>query len=274
MPKVRVNGVDLSYEVRGSGPPVVLVAGTGYPGASWPARFLDALSRAHRVLTFDHRGTGASQDSDGPYSTRMLAEDALGLVDRVFGTSADVVGHSMGGRVAQWMALDAPASVRSLVLAATGAGPLPGTSRHETGLPPATVERMVEAGYERFIRDSQRNHFFTDSFAGQRPEEVDRLFSSWWSHRPSLRCYLKHVLARQQHDTVARLTDIRQPALVLVGEADTALMGTYSHLEQSHYLATALPRATLKVLPGLKHGLFWEAPRESARAVMSWLEHR
>jgi pimeloyl-ACP methyl ester carboxylesterase len=269
---MRVEGVELSYAVQGSGPPVALVAGTGYPGASWPARFLEPLRRAHSVLTFDQRGIGASESGDGPYSTRMLAADALALVERVFGEPVAVVGHSMGGRIAQWMALDAPAAVRSLVLAASGPGPLPGTSGQETGLPLPTVTRMIEVGYERFMRESQRKHFFTDRFAEQRPEEVDWLFSTWWSHRPSLRAYLNHVLARQQHDTVARLADIDCPALILVGEADTALMGTRSHMEQSRYLASALPRAVLEVMPGLKHGLFWEAPRDTASRVLAWLD--
>lgn len=268
MSTVRLNGVDL----RGNGPPVVPLAGTGYPGASWPAGFLHRPSREHAVLTFDHRGVGASQDSDGPYSTRMLAADAPPLVGRIFGAPADVVGHSMGGRVAHWMALDAPAAVRSLILAATGPGPLPETSGQQTGLPLRTVARMVEMGYEQFIRVSQQKNFFTDSFAERCPEEVDWLYSTWQSHHPSRHYYLKHVLTRQQHDTAARLSEISQPALVL-GGADTALMGTRSHMEQSHYPASGLPQAVLKVLPGLKHGLFWEAPDESADAVVSWVDH-
>ena len=274
MPKLNVNGIGIGYEIRGSGPPIVLVAGTGYPGASWPASFLDSVSRDHSVLTFDHRGIGDSDDNDGPYSTRMLAADALALVDRVFGEPVDVVGHSMGGRIAQWMALDSPSKVRSLVLAATGPGPLPGTSGQETGLPINTVARMVEVGYEEFMRESQRKHFFTDMFAERRPELVEWLFSAWQRNRPSLRCYLKHVLARQQHDTVGRLSNINQPTLVLVGGADTALMGTRSHLEQAHYLATALPHAELQILPGLKHGLFWEAPEDSATSVLSWIDNK
>lgn len=269
---IRVEGVELAYTVRGTGPPVALLAGTGYPGASWPPRFLEPLSRAHSVLTFDHRGIGASGGGDGPFSTRMLAADALALVGQVFGEPVIVVGHSMGGRIAQWMALDAPAAVRSLVLAATGPGPLPGTTGQETGLPLAIVARMIEVGYERFMRESQRKSFFTDRFAEHRPEEVEWLFSTWRSHRPSLRAYLNHVLARQQHDTVARLADIDCPALILVGGADTALMGTRSHLEQSHYLSSTLPRAELEVLPGLKHGLFWEAPLDTASRILSWLD--
>jgi pimeloyl-ACP methyl ester carboxylesterase len=86
-----------------------------------------------------------------------------------------------------------------------------------------------------------------------------------------VRDYFQHVAARQQHNTVDRLAEIRQPALVLVGDRDTHRRGTGSHLEQSEYLAERLPDAELVVLPGVTHGYFWQAPEESARVVVEWL---
>src|SRR5438270_233246 len=80
------------------------------------------LAARHRVIAFDQRGTGATPPSAGKYSTRLFAADALGLLDALDVEPAHVVGHSMGGRVAQWMALERPDRVRSLVLAATGPG--------------------------------------------------------------------------------------------------------------------------------------------------------
>jgi pimeloyl-ACP methyl ester carboxylesterase len=268
---VRVGGLDMAYGIQGEGPPLLMVAGTGYPGGTWYPQLLDLLSERHTVITYDHRGTGGTTGEAGEFSTRTLARDALGLLAALDVAPAHVLGHSMGGRVAQWMALDEPGRVRSLVLAASGPGARPGDLGHTRGVPVAAATGMVEEGYEAYVRRVQRETFFTEGFGDAHPDVVEWLAGAFWAGRPSVRDYFQHVAARQQHDTVDRLVDIRQPALVVVGERDTHRRGTGSHLEQSQYLATQLPDAHLVVLPGVKHGYFWEAPEESARVVLEWL---
>jgi pimeloyl-ACP methyl ester carboxylesterase len=274
MKTVRVDDLDMACEVQGAGPALLLVAGTGYPGGTWHPALLDLLSQRHTVITYDHRGTGRTRGTAGEFSTRTLAHDALGLLAALDVPTAHVLGHSMGGRVAQWMALDDPARVRSLVLAASGAGARPGSEGHTLGVPVAAAAGMTELGYETYVRRVQRETFFTEEFAAEQPEMVEWLARAFWGGRPSLRDYFQHVAARQQHNTVDHLAEIRQPALVLVGERDTHRRGTGSHLEQSEYLAKELPNADLVVLPGVKHGYFWEASEESARVVLEWLAGR
>lgn len=274
MSTVRVDGLEVAYRMQGEGPALLMVAGTGYPGGTWYPQLLDLLSERHTVITYDHRGTGGTTGEAGDFSTRTLARDALGLLAALDVTTAHVLGHSMGGRVAQWMAIDEPQRVRTLVLAASGAGARPGDAGHTLGVPVATATGMVEEGYEAFVRRVQRETFFTEEFGAAHPEVVEWLARAFWAGHPSVRDYFQHVAARQQHDTVDRLTDIRQPALVLVGDRDTHRRGTGSHLEQSEHLAKELPSADLVVLPGVKHGYFWETPEESARVVLEWLAER
>ena len=271
MSTVSIGELEIAYRLRGAGPVLLMVAGTGYPGGTWGPDVLDRLAAHHTVITFDHRGTGATRGTAGQFSTRALAADALGLLAALDVPAAHVLGHSMGGRVAQWMALDEPERVRSLVLAASGAGAGPGDTGHTHGVPVAAAAGMVEEGYEAYVRRVQRETFFTEEFAASHPEAVERLARAFEAGRPSVRDYFQHVAARQQHDTVERLADIPQPTLVLVGDRDTHRRGTGSHLEQSEYLARELPDAELIVLPGVKHGYFWEAPEESARVVLEWL---
>src|SRR5581483_8054547 len=181
---LEANGHRIAYELRGTGVPV---AGTGYPGATWPPEFVAPLAEHHAVLTFDHRGTGATPPSPERYSTRLFAADALALMDGLGLERAHVLGHSMGGRVAQWMALDRPDRVRSLVLAATG----PGQFRDDR---PVTRGIPVHA-------------------AKAHPDRVRWLHETFWAHRPDLENYLRHVVARQEHQTAERIGEIRLPTL-------------------------------------------------------------
>lgn len=272
MSRVRVGELDIAYRVTGAGPALLLVAGTGYNGGTWWPGMVNDLAREYTVITYDHRGTGRTTGVAGAFSTRTLAGDALGLLGALGISTAHVLGHSMGGRVAQWMALDGGARVGGLILAASGPGPLPGSEdRHVRGIPPKAAAAMVELGYDGYVRRLQRDTFFTESYALAHPEPVEWLFDAFWEGRPALVDYFQHVAARQQHDTVELLRLVAQPTLVLVGDQDAHAGGTGSHLEQSLHLARALPSATLSVLPGVKHGYFWEAPVESVGRIKRWL---
>jgi pimeloyl-ACP methyl ester carboxylesterase len=272
MSTVDVGGVPFACQVHGEGPPLLLVAGTGYPGATWRLpHFLDALSRHHLVITYDHRGTGRTPGSDDPYHTRGFAADAAAILRALDVGPAHVVGHSMGGRVAQWLALDTPDLVRSLVLAASGPGGA-GNPGQPRGLPLPAVTAMVEHGYRGYMEQHIRSTFFTESFAVRSPERVAWLVEAFWHRRPDVRNYLKHIEARQNHDTSDRLRDISVPTLVLVGDADVRRGPTGSHFDQSLHLSRHIRGAALEVLPDLSHGIFWQAPDDVVAAVTRWTE--
>lgn len=261
----------LARSVAGHGPPLLLVAGTGFPGATWGPETVAPLARDLTVVTFDHRGTGATPGTPGPYATRTFAADAAALLRELRVGPAHVLGHSMGGRVAQWMALDHPDTVASLILAASGPGPFRADQPHVRAVPPYTRERIARIGYHGYIEANVRETFFTPEFAAARPERVAWLISAFWQRRPTLGDYLKHVAARQRHRTTHLLERIRVPTLVLVGDRDTHVGGTGSHWEQSQFLAARLPCAELAVIPGASHGLFWEKPEQAVAAIRGWV---
>jgi pimeloyl-ACP methyl ester carboxylesterase len=265
--------VPVQHWVTGDGPPVLLVCGTGFPGATWHYReLLDPLRERFTVITFDHRGTGASPATPGHYSTRLFAADAVALLRELDLGPAHVVGHSMGGRVAQWMALDAPNLITSMVLAATGPGQFRDDQEVTRGIPINACMGLVEHGYEGHLRRHIRSTFFTPEFASARPEAVDWLADAFWQHRPSLEEYLKHVIARQTHQTTHLLPRIQVPCLVLVGDRDTHRGGTGSHLDQSRYLAAHLPDVRFHVIQGASHGYFWQAPEITLREITQWVD--
>lgn len=268
---VEVDGHPIAYEVRGSGVPLVLIAGTGYPGATWPPELLGRLAASHTVLTFDHRGTGATRPSPGPYTTGLFARDALGILDGLALAPAHVLGHSMGGRVAQWMALERPERIRSLILAATGPGEFDPRKPVTRGIPVHAAKAMIELGYEAYMRDHIAATFFTPEFRREHPERVRWLHEAYWAHRPDLENYLKHVVARQTHQTAERLGEIAVPTLVVIGDRDTAAMGTGVHTEQSDFLMKHLPNATLRVVEGAAHGFFWSHPERTTEILLEWM---
>lgn len=271
MPIIDLDGLPMAYRVQGtSGTPLVLVAGTGYPGATWSPDLVDRLTPHHLVLTFDHRGTGDTPSTPERYATRGFAEDAVRLLDALELPAAHVVGHSMGGRVAQWMALDHPDRVRSLVLAATGPGEWRADRPVTRGIPLHTARDMIELGYEGYMRRHIAATFFTPEAVQAMPDRVDWLVRAFWDHRPSLEDYLRHVVARQEHQTADRLAEIELPALILIGERDTHQGGTGVHWEQSEALLQRLPNAERRVIPNVSHGYFWQAPELSAEIVLDW----
>src|SRR5262245_22618692 len=113
MPKVPANGIDVYYEAHGAGDPLLLVAGFGCDHTIWSG-LVPALAARHRVILFDNRGTG--QTSGAVTGVRQMADDAAGLLDALGPGPAHVAGHSMGGMIAQELALAHPGRVRSLAL--------------------------------------------------------------------------------------------------------------------------------------------------------------
>jgi pimeloyl-ACP methyl ester carboxylesterase len=264
--------VQLAHRVTGKGPPLLLIAGTGYAGDTWRLPELMAALEAERaVITFDHRGTGATPGTAGDYSTRLFAADAAALIERLGLGPVDAIGHSMGGRVLQWLLLDRPELVRRAVLAASGPGQFDPARPVTRGIPLKPALLIAENGFEAYIRFQIASTFFTPEFRAARPDRVEWLVDAYLATRPSLEDYFKHVIARQWHDTTTRLGDIRHECLVLVGERDTHQGGTGSHWEQSQYLAAHLARATFQSIPDCAHGYFWQNPGLSARVVLEYL---
>jgi pimeloyl-ACP methyl ester carboxylesterase len=126
---VASDGAELAWAEEGQGEPLLLVAGQATGMSGWDP-VVPGLARSFRIIRFDHRGIGASTEGRAEnYSTRAFAADAVAVLDAAGVAKAHVYGHSMGGRVAQWMAVDFPARVASLVLAATSAGESWGAGR-------------------------------------------------------------------------------------------------------------------------------------------------
>ena len=271
--KVRVDDVNLYYEIYGQGDPLVLIAGTGISCAPWRVFQVPEFSRHYQVVIYDHRGLGRSDKPDMPYSTRLFAKDCASLMDALAIPKAHIMGHSMGGRVAQWLALGHPEKVRSLVLSGSGSGKYrDDIEDYPRGVPIESCVELIEKGYEKYQHDHWGPGFmFTDEFVRERPEVVKKFQDLIVEEVPPLKCYLRHVIARQCHETTELIDTITAPTLVIVGSKDTREGGTGNHVASSKVLAERIPGAELVIVDGGKHGYLREMPEKGHPPILDFL---
>jgi pimeloyl-ACP methyl ester carboxylesterase len=249
MPKVTVNGIALNYVETGSGDPLVLIMGFGGDHLAWAFQ-TPAFAERFRVIAFDNRGAGQSDVPDVPYTTRMMADDTVGLLDALGIDRAHVLGVSMGGMIAQEVALNHPERVRSLQLHCTLARP----DRYLTALMESwrTVRTRVSA--EEWLRFVAPWLFAPGTYA-ERPEFVETVIQTGLANpNPfTLTGFLRQGDAVRSHDTLDRLGKVRHPTLVSVAADDILVPPRFARA-----LAAAVPGAELRVLDGAGHCYFWE----------------
>ncbi|MFI5268565.1 MAG: alpha/beta fold hydrolase [Chloroflexota bacterium] len=264
-------GIDLYYESHGEGEPLVLIPSTGYAGNVFDMHLAPELSKSLRLITFDPRGCGRSSQPDSVYTIDQMACDVYELLGHLKIETAHVLGHSIGGRVALSLALNFPGRVKSLILAASGSGTAAWAGDGcVPGVPARWVEPLGRMGFEAYVRYDvcETETYFTDEFRGQHPDQVQAMYDVAWSQHAKWPAYIRICMARHTWDCTHRLSEIKQPALVVIGDHDT---GGGNHMHQAHILADRIPNAELKLLPGQSHGFFWQAPRETNAWILDWV---
>ena len=259
--RVSAGDVELWVERRGRGPDVLLIAGLGDPAEAWQAQF-DGLADRYRVTAFDNRGAGRTPLPDGPLTPATMADDAAALVRALEVPSAHVAGFSMGGAIAQELALRHPELVRSLVLVSTYAR-ADALFRAQLAfwrwLPEVAPDER--AFYEAFFTWVYTPRAHAD---GSVSRIVDEALA--FPHQQSIEAFQAHVDACLAHDTVDRLSHIAAPTLVLSSELDVLLPPRVGR-----FVAAGIPGARFDVMPGEAHQPFQEVPDEfNARVDGFW----
>ena len=266
MAYLKLPDAEIYYEVHGDGPPFLFCSVTGLDHQAWKFHQIPEFSRDHRVIVFDYRGTGKSSKTVQEYSIRMFANDAAALLDHLGVEQAIVCGHSMGGVVAQFLAIEYPPKVRKLILASSGAAH-PGAQ----GIPLAMCRDMVRQGFENYIREHTIETGWTKEFVATQPELIENFLRVRMSGIAPLENYLHFVLARQGHDHTARLKEIDAPTLVLVGDDENHGAGDRTHWAAAHHLAQEIPNAKLVVLKGEGHHYLATNPAAAHEAIRRFI---
>jgi len=263
MERTPVNGVELAYELRGTGAPLVMIHGA--QGDQTMFTDLAAAFSSHfRVLTFDQRGSGLSDKPHSPYSIELLADDTAAQMDAVGFPSAHIIGVSMGGTIAQELALRHPHKIRSLILGCTTPGGTKAIRIGGSGFAAAYSTQPLSAEERgRALAEAA----FTRGYIEQHPELLPAMIEAR-RRRPldsvALEQRMKAVLA---HDAYDRLPQITCPTLVITGKDDALVPWQNSQL-----LAERIPGAQLVLLQPAGHCFWLEQPEQSRQAMARFLD--
>ena len=259
MTVIGVGDIELDYERTGAGPPLLLIMGMSGTALHWGEPFLEPLRRDFDVIAYDHRGVGASSQLDGPVTIRQMAEDAASLLAALEIDSAHVVGISMGGMIAQELALAHPERVRTLALGCTYCG-----GEGSTLTSPEVLQRLTEALMSGDRERALRVGFEANVSAAMAADE--RAYESFLEIANVRAVAVPVVMAQMQacvaHDTRERLPQLSMPTLVLHGTEDQLLP-----VDNGRLIASLIPGSRLEIFDGVGHLFFWEQPQRSAELV-------
>jgi 3-oxoadipate enol-lactonase len=256
-----VNGQRLYYEVHGDGEPLLCVGGLACDTLVWIPQ-IQALGEAHRTVIFDNRDVGRSSIATAEYEIADMARDTLGLADQLGLDTFHLLGVSMGGAIAQEIALGAPERVRTLTLAVTW---------HDSS---AYTRRMAEVWGARVRQISHEQHVdelmlmnHSEAFYGS-PEMVEFVRTAMLNnpHPQPPEAFARQLAACSRHDTRDRLGSLTMPTQVIGGEYDILVP-----VWKSRAIADAIPGSTLTVLPQAPHGLTLERAKDFNAAVLEFI---
>ena len=260
MAMIRAGAAELYCERRGAGEPLLMIQGLGANGLHWGEPFLAELERDFELVVFDNRGVGRSAPLAGAdVTTASLAADTLALLDAIDLRRVHVLGISMGGMVAQELALAAPERVRTLTLGCTSCG---GTQSRQTDQ--EVIRELTAAVLSRDMDRMLRTAFelvVSPAFAGDPAHYADFVVAAR-HHPPDIPLLMAQQAAAVAHDSYARLRGLQVPTLVLHGTGDRLVAPVNGDL-----VASLIPGARLELLQGAGHLFFWERPQEAARLV-------
>lgn len=267
MPKIKVGQLELAYEIHGDGYPLLLICGVGYSSWFWH-KIVPGLAESYQVIVFDNRGAGDSDKPDGPYSVEMMADDTIGLLEVLGIQQAYILGHSLGGFIAQEMVYKRPDLVSKLILASTNYGGM-----KVIPITPEALEVLInrEGDPHEIVRrgiEIACAPGFAERNAGVSQELIAYRFTN---PVPPLQ-YQAQVaagagMALLTDDQIAQRTAaIQVPTLILFGEHDRVVPPGNADL-----LAEKIVNSMIKILPNTGHIFAIENPSATVKTIQQFL---
>lgn len=266
MPITKANGIDLYYEVHGEGEPLLLIMGLSLTSKSW-FRTIPALSEQYKVIVFDNRGVGLSGKPNSSYSIELMAEDARAVLDSAGVESAHIYGISMGGMIAQRLALKYPERIKSLILGCT-------TSGGEKHVQPSAdvsmlmLSRASSTATPEQIAWATAPILYSQSFIENHRDQVGEDIQKRIEIPVLPYAYMLQLQACLAHDTYDEIDEIKVPVLVIHGDADKLVP-----YDNGVTLAEKIPNAEFLTINGAGHIYVTEANDIVNNRVLEFLNN-
>lgn len=254
MPFAENDGAKIYWDEQGSGAPVLLIMGLGWPSSSW-YRTRPILSDNYRTIAFDNRGVGRSDAPPGPYSIAQMAADAAAVLQSAGVNAAHILGVSMGGMIAQEVALRYPQKVRSLMLGCTAAG---GSCAVQAN--PEVIQVLMSRFVDPELFAAAMNPFLYDAGTPRARRDEDLQMRRRWFPTPE--AYFAQLQAIIGWEAYSRIAQIEAPTVVIHGENDRLVPP-----ENAKLIAERIPGAKLVMIPNASH-IFNTDQTEAAHAAI------
>jgi pimeloyl-ACP methyl ester carboxylesterase len=264
LPKAKVNDIELVYRILGEGEPLILIGGYTMVKESWDP-LVPALSEHFRVVIFDNRGVGESTVPSEPFTIADMAADTVGLMDELGLDSAHVFGVSMGGLIAQVLALDYSDRVKKAILGCTSHG-----GRHAVQ-PAQEVMAILAASADPNIPPEEAVRqkipiLFPERFVRDHPERIEEYIQHSLKHWPTPEGAAGQMKALSVFNVKRRLGEIHCPVLAVTGSEDRMMPP-----ENARLLAEGISGAELRVLEGAGHSFHFQEPEAVCGLLIEFL---
>ncbi|MCJ7631579.1 alpha/beta hydrolase [Candidatus Bathyarchaeota archaeon] len=261
-------GVTIYYEIFGQGTPLLLIAGWGASGLSWEPAFIEALARNHRLIIVDNRGTGRSDKPDNEYYIPLMAEDCTSVLNDAGLENVHVLGASMGGLIAQDLALNNSKRVSSLILCCTSCG------WRRRSPPSQRVFADTFLNNLRMIRAQERlklrfGLLFTKNFLMKEWPRLEEHWGRLAEYPTPVYALRRQWNALIEYECCRRLSKILIPTLVMGGDADQL-----NPVDRLKELAQGIRGAELHIYTGVGHGFIFEACEDVAARIILFLKEK
>ena len=267
MPKIRAGDIEIHYEIHGAGEPLVLISGRGYDLWMWH-KIVPGLAEHFQVIAFDNRGVGETDKPAGPYTAQMLADDTAALLEALGIEQAAIMGHSMGGYVAQALVLSRPEMVSKLILSATNFG-----GPHHIPVTPEALAVLTDTQSDPIERLRRGIVISTaPGYAEEHPEVIDEWVTYRIEHPIDAAGYQAQLqiglaLMAEPASFEHKLKEVKTPTLILFGEHDKVVPPGNAEL-----LHKEIAGSTVKILPNAGHFFPFEVPDDAVQAVVEFLK--
>jgi pimeloyl-ACP methyl ester carboxylesterase len=251
-------GARIYWDEQGLGVPLVLISGLGTTSRVWH-RSRPVFAKSYRTVALDNRGVGQSDVPPGIYPIPLMASDVIAVLNAAGVQSAHVFGASMGGMIAQEVALQYPERVRSLILGCTAAG-----GPHAIQPRPEALQALMRVGMTPEESDAVFAPFLYAADTPRKRIDEDMAIRLQWF--PSPLGYLGQLQGIWGWEAYSRLSQIRAPTLVIHGEADALIPAANANL-----IANRIAGAKLLLIPHAAHVFWTDQPETTHQAVLEFL---